>query len=130
MAAATFGVDVDLLEARYFPTGVGATFAATAADVIAEVAGDVGTVLRGLNTDPAAITEAGSPGAWAWLQATVLKGTAAEVGLRTGAAEVDVVDTWKQEYRERLTDLRRNGNAILSDVTSRTPKLKTIYAFR
>lgn len=118
MATPTFGATPALLGERYFPTGIQAGRAhALATSVLEEVASDVAGVLRSLRVEPDKVTVGHTPHAYRWLQATVLKGAAAEFARRADQQmALESIDAWAEDYRLRLEALRADRSAVLPDL--------------
>lgn len=112
-----FGVTVDLLGERYFPTGIQGRAAELATSVVSEVASDVAGVLRSLKVEPDQVTVGHTPHSYRWLQATVLKGAAAEFARRVDhQMPIETIDAWWEDYQARLQQLRSDRTAVLPDL--------------
>lgn len=119
MPAPTYGATTALLEERYWGghgvRGLGDR-AAQAEGVISEIASDVETALLSVGADTTKITEADTPRAYRWLQATVLVGAAAEFTRRTAKdGQIDVAESWGTQFRDRLKQLRSEPQVVLPD---------------
>ena len=108
MANETYSVTNAMVAARFFPQirgGFGTNSnpsGATVTTMIAETAADVNGILSTLGIDRSTIDATGEPQSFAWLQYTVMLGTAFRVARGMASCDTDVAKELTEFTRSRI----------------------------
>lgn len=124
MSINTFGVTSDSVRRHHFPqwpafstksNPTDATVTEMISECAARLCGELS--LRGIQFDPAVLTNSAQPIAFAWCAATVKLDVAIRIVPSVTGLDPAQVRRWKDEFKERTAAFEKYGAKLLGDAT-------------